>query len=604
MPCLQRFRAFARITARTVLFMVPVFCGAQSIPKGPHPPVVFLNGYQLNCSGNTFAATFGNADVVLQASQLNSVFFNNCSMPDKPSLEALGIAFGQFLAGLTYTDGTPVQQVDVVAHSMGGLIVRSYLAGKQDATPATFSPPAAPGIRKIIFLATPQFGTALTSFFGVDKQSQELTIGSQFLFDINTWNDNTDDLRGLDALAIIGNGGTGLESFRPGFDDGLATLTSASIGFARAGRTRVVPFCHSNDSLLTALFLCSGSPSIAKIMDSGSVVGQIIVSFLTGTTQWQNLGQALEANAAASGVGGIYVQAQDSNGVQQTISKATVTTPSGNVDLAMNSGRIAYSEALPAATGLTLQVVAANSAQLTASISLPAATDSPQNVKPGPLIQRALPAAGNTFPLNVAPGEFVAIYGSNLSASVLLANSQIYPTQLGDVQVLVNGAAVPIEYVSPGQINIVYPSSSSGLTQLTVVNGNGRHTTNLLMAPAVPSVFSLDGTGSGPAAARNGLTAAVVTSSAPLHHGDYVALYLTGLGATVNRDGLFYAQISPAVSVGGQPCSVTYAGRAPTLAGVDQINCQIPDGVAAGNAVPVIVTSNGRDSNLVTLAIQ
>ena len=38
-----------------------------------------------------------------------------------------------------------------------------------------------------------------------------MTPGSQFLFDLNTWNQNLDDLRGIDVVGIIGNaGGIGL----------------------------------------------------------------------------------------------------------------------------------------------------------------------------------------------------------------------------------------------------------------------------------------------------------------------------------------------------------------------------------------------------------
>jgi uncharacterized protein (TIGR03437 family) len=588
-----------------VLFCFPWLLGAQLIPKGPNTPVVFLNGYQLNCSGNTFAASFGNADAVLQSNGIFSVFFNNCDVPGKPSLEALGIAFGRFLAGLKFSDGSAVSQVDVVAHSMGGLIVRSYLAGMQDTNPATFTPPATPGIRKAIFLATPQFGTGLTTYLGVDAQSQELTIGSRFLFDLNTWNDNTDDLRGVDALAVVGNGGTGLESFIPGFDDGLATLTSTSLGFARPGRTRVVPACHSNDSLFTALFLCSVSaPSIAKIMDSNNLVGRIVISFLTDTDQWRTLGQAIELNPLADSLGGVYLEAQDQNGIGQPIAKASVTTPSGTVNLSTNSGKIAYSESLPPAANLPVQVVMTGNVPVASVVKLPATTVLPQVVKPGPVIVRVHPAASNTFPLNVAPGEFVAIYGSNLSATVLQAISQPYPTQLGDVQVLVNGIAVPIQYAGPNQINVIYAGPSSGLTQLTAQNGSGRHTINLLVAPAVPAIFSLDGSGSGPAAALNGVTGKIVGPGAPLHAADYVALYLTGLGLTTARDGLDYAQIVPGVTIGGQNCPVTYAGRAPTIGGVDQINCRIPGGITPGDSVPVIVTSNGRSSNTVTLAIQ
>src|SRR5882757_10469723 len=125
---------------------------------------------------------------------------------------------------------------------MGGLILRSYLAGKADATPAAYTPPANTGIRKAVFLATPHFGKALAGQLGTDVQTQEISLGSQFLFDLNTWNEGLDDLRGVDALAVAGTGGTGAESgttsFGGGLDDGVATINSASLGFVRAGRTR------------------------------------------------------------------------------------------------------------------------------------------------------------------------------------------------------------------------------------------------------------------------------------------------------------------------------------------------------------------------------
>ena len=256
-----------------LLFAFPFALGAQLIPAGqpvpvgPNTPVVFVNGYQIVCSSSSFSGTFGNADSVLQANQIVSLFFDNCSVPGKASIEALGIAFAQFLAGLKYTDGTPVAGVDVVAHSMGGLIVRSYLAGKQDVSPVAFIPPANPGIRKLVFLATPHFGTGFASEFGSDKETDELAVGSQFLFDLNTWNDGTDDLRGLDVLAVAGNGGTGEESTIPGFDDGVVTLTSASIAFARQGRTRVISACHADEFVLTLFshYCPSNSPFIAEI---------------------------------------------------------------------------------------------------------------------------------------------------------------------------------------------------------------------------------------------------------------------------------------------------------------------------------------------------
>src|SRR5579862_4793525 len=106
--------------------IAPFTAGAQlmapnAIPNGV-VPVVFLDGYQLGCTGSSsFQSNFGKADMVLQASGLVTVYFDNCTIPGGPSIEALGAAFGKFLASLTYVNGTPVPLVDVVAHSMGGL---------------------------------------------------------------------------------------------------------------------------------------------------------------------------------------------------------------------------------------------------------------------------------------------------------------------------------------------------------------------------------------------------------------------------------------------------------------------------------------------------
>jgi uncharacterized protein (TIGR03437 family) len=573
---------------------------------GPNPPVVFLNGYQLGCPGGptTFSSTFGNADQVMQANQFVSLFFDNCTVSGNPSIEALGVAFGQFLAGLKYTNGTAVPQVYAVAHSMGGLIVRSYLAGKKNVTPASFAPPANPVIGKIVFLATPHFGSGIANQLGVGEQTTELSVGSQFLFDLNTWNDATDDLRGIDALAVAGNGGTGAESSIKGFDDGVVTLTSASLGFVAPGRTRVVPTCHASISLLVTFGFCpSSAPPIAVIDDSSNVVGQIIVSFLSGNNTWQTLGQAIEGNPVASNLGGINIEAQDLLGAEQPIASASVATATGTVNLSINSGNIAYSEGITPNVSEQAHVQFLGATVVNPMVTPPATTVLPVVAKPGPNIARVIPAASAVSPLNVAPGEFAAIYGSALAAATQTATTLPYPTQLSDAQVLVNGTPAALEYVSPTQINFLYPNVGAGITQLTVTNGSGQQSVNLVVAAAVPAVFTASGSGSGAAAAIDDTTGTVVSANAPAHAGDWVSLYLTGLGATTMQNGLNYAQIQPTVTVGGQNCPTNYAGRAPTLSGVDQINCQIPGGVT-GAAVPAIVNSNGRLSNTVTMAIQ
>ena len=582
------------------------------VPKGPNPPVVFLNGYQIGCSGTDFASNFGAADKLLQASSIVTLYFDNCSVgsvSNRPDIEALGVAFGKFLAGLQYTDGTPVTQVDAVAHSMGGLILRSYLSGKQDTgttAAASFSPPATPVIRRAVFLATPHFGTTLAGTLGSDIQTSEMTPGSPFLFSLNSWNQGTDDLRGIQAIAISGNGGTGQLSM-PGFDDGIVTLTSSSLGFYRSGVTRILPDCHTMDELLIFGGFCpSSAPALNQITnDTSNPVSQILVSFLTGTTAWQSVGQAAEANSLLSTAAGVELQLRDQNDNALSISGATVPNGSGGTTaLKINSNATAYAEALPANSKLNFQVTPATSGSVQSAIeTLPATTAIATVVKPGPVIspKGVIPAAGPApFPYDVAPGAYVSIYGTNLASSTMVA-AQPYPTQLADVQVLVNGTAQPVVFISSGQINFVYANVTPGLTQLTVKNANGQNTVNVRVAPAVPSIFLLDANST--AAAVNALTAVVVGANTPFHANDIMALFLTGLGATTQQNGLAYAQIQPTVTVGGQNCSVGYAGRAPSFAGLDQINCTIPAGVT-GATVPVIVNSGGRSSTTAFIAVQ
>ena len=91
------------------------------------------------------ASTFGGLENQLNADGIPVYFFDNCAYPDV-NIEALADDLGQVISTLQYADGTPVQRVDIVAHSMGGLIARAYLAGLQGN--GSQAPPANPRIRK------------------------------------------------------------------------------------------------------------------------------------------------------------------------------------------------------------------------------------------------------------------------------------------------------------------------------------------------------------------------------------------------------------------------------------------------------------------------
>jgi uncharacterized protein (TIGR03437 family) len=574
---------------------------AQLIPSGtaiPHtalPPVVFIDGYQAICP-SSFSGTFGIADQVLQSNGEVSLFFSTCSLLPTASIENLAAAFAKFLSGLNYTDGQPVDQVDVVAHSMGGLVLRCYLSGKQN-TAGMFQPPAATHVRKAVFLAAPNFGTGIASLLGITDQVNEMASGSAFLFGLDTWNQGTDDLRGVDAVAAAGNAGSGGTGAPVGFDDGVVALTSASLQFYLPGRTRVVPYCHLDGGGIISLFgLCpSNAQGIADINSPTHDSAQIIVSFLSGTSAWQSVGTAPENNPFLSVDGGLIVEAHsaDDSILNASAATAAVTTNLGTQKLGISSDGIAFIDQFPA--GPVLLNVTAESSAVFGSVTLPAGGTEPYTVKPGPLIARVFPAAAANFPLVLAPRMFIAIYGTDLADQT--------------AKVLVDASSIPLFYVSASQINAVLPVSASGLTELTVQNSAGQHTVNVYVEAAAPAIFTQNSSGSGPAAALKASNGALtlVTADNPVSAGDTVALYATGLGLTAPGtgpdSGLNVAIQQPTVTVAGLNCPVIFAGAAPGYVGLDQINCTIPAGIAATASAPVVITSGNQISNTATLAI-
>lgn len=582
---MRRWRAAAGL----LFFCLASTAHAQLIPGGtpvPHtalPPVVFINGYQFEGCPATFTGTFGIADQVLEANGEASLFFDTCSLASTASIEDLAGAFSTFLSGLKYTDGTPVQQVDVVAHSMGGLVLRCYLSGKQNSA-GMFQPPTATHIRKAVFLATPHFGTPIASYLPIVNQVKEMSSGSAFLFDLATWNDATDDLRGVDAIAAAGNAGTGLLTGTAGFDDGVVPLTSAAIRFYGSGRTRVLPYCHvGGGGLVSAFGLCPGNAKgIADIDSASHESAQIIVSFFNGTNAWQSVGTAAESDPFLSVDGGLIVAAYDANNASLVVSSASANSH----NLSGSSDHLAFTDMLTA--GAVSLSVTSGTTNIDSSLTLPAGGTEAYSVKPGPQTARVFSAAAANFPLELAPRMLIAIYGSSMASGTAS----------------VNGSSLSTYYVSATQINAALPDNVSGLTQLTVENSSGQSSVNILVGAAAPAIFTQNSSGAGPASALRASDQTLVTAANPLHPGDYVELYATGLGLTQPQNGLDYAVQQPTVTVEGLNCPVSFAGAAPGFIGLDQINCMIPAAATANASAPVVMTSGSRVSNTATLAIQ
>ena len=222
------------------------------------------------------------------------------------------------------------------------------------------------------------------------------------------------------------------------------------------------------------------------------------------------------------------------------------------------------------------------------------------------LITAVLDAAGeNAVP--VSPGKIVVIYGAGLGPSAGLTASPVngsFGTELSGTTVSFNGFAAPVFYTSATQVDAIVPYSISGSSANVTVAYQGQ--TSLAfpvsVAPSSPGLFTSNAAGAGQAVAINVADGSLNTAANPARVGDYVSLYATGEGQTTppGVDGKLAVAPLPSpnlpvtVTVGGMSASVQYKGAVPgTVAGLMQVNIQIPAGVAPGGYVPVTLQVGG-----------
>ncbi len=204
----------------------------------------------------------------------------------------------------------------------------------------------------------------------------------------------------------------------------------------------------------------------------------------------------------------------------------------------------------------------------------------PSALTPGSITNAASYEAGP-----IAPGELITIFANNpgpaSGVSAQIVNGEL-PTTLGGVQVLIDGKAAPLLYVSGTQISAAVPAEVAGkVTAEVKVNHNGSTVgvTTVPVASAWPALFTESATGTGPVSALN-QDNSVNSASNPAAPGTVIQLFGTSGGAV--------DAANVRVTIGGQPAEVLYAGPAPGLiAAVFQINARIPS--AATGAAPVVV---------------
>jgi uncharacterized protein (TIGR03437 family) len=203
--------------------------------------------------------------------------------------------------------------------------------------------------------------------------------------------------------------------------------------------------------------------------------------------------------------------------------------------------------------------------------------------------------AANYLGQNIlAPGMITALYSYGNYQQFGLpgesSSSLPLPTQLNGVQVLFNGAPVPLFYAGPLQINFQVPigapqTGTADLQVTEVATGRILGDITVNMTTALPGIFTQAANGSGSAIATNE-DGTLNTQTNPAIAGHVITLYCTGQGyiagapadGSVSGTALSTPQL-PEVFIGYQVqtgSAIQYSGLAPTLVGVWQINVTIP----------------------------
>lgn len=217
---------------------------------------------------------------------------------------------------------------------------------------------------------------------------------------------------------------------------------------------------------------------------------------------------------------------------------------------------------------------------------------------------------GASFQPGIVPNSWVTILGTNLASKTddwtnFIVDGQ-FPTSVDGVSVTIGGKAAYIDFISPGQINLLAPDVGFGPLNLTVTTSGGTSAT-----------FTVTSNQYGPAffqwpnnqpvatrqdfsyAAKNGTFAG--TTTVPAKPGDVIILWGTGFGPTnpiapagapVPSDATYSTTTLPTITIDNVSAKVYGAALAPGFGGLYQVAIQVPLSLADGSW-PIQASSGG-----------
>jgi uncharacterized protein (TIGR03437 family) len=313
--------------------------------------------------------------------------------------------------------------------------------------------------------------------------------------------------------------------FAPSSNVGVATMTDPLPRFIQE---TALPDCVIvGDCDPTPPKLSSNTTSLSFTLQSGGgyqVSSVAIVNSGGGSLQWQ---ASVSYSSGGSGWLSITPSKGIGNGTLQAVALPHTLAPGTYTGaLTINAGPIAGTLAIP----LTLVVTA----------------------PPSPTISQVLNAA-SLLAEPVVAGSITTVKGTLFGGA--------------NVSATFNNLPATILFSNDTQLNLVVPSGLAGQTsaQLVVTAGGlSSSPTTVTVAPFEPGIFT------GGIVNQDGSVNSASNGAAP---GSIIALWATGLSGTGTITG----------NIGGETIAVPYyAGPAPGLPGVQQVNLTVPTNLAPG----------------------
>jgi len=404
---------------------------------------------------------------------------------------------------------------------------------------------------------------------------------------------------------------------------GLSLLLCAA-GVAATTNTTLTVDSSGSLSLTTGTFTANGTASLSGI-GSGTFSGSLNVASITGA----NVSAPFTITLSGGTLTGTIT-------VPATLFLGSSSSGTGSASITGGTGTYAGATgSFPNLTGtasgsvttaLTLHFTGAGTLTTGGGGTGTTGTTGTGTGSTTPTITDVLDAGSYTK--NIAEGSIFVVKGSNLSASGLTQAAFPLPTTLTNVSISVGGTAAYMIYdYNQGGVNqlaALLPSTvAPGNYNLTVTNnGSTSAAFPITVVQRKPGIITQDSSGSGLAVVQNFIaqgqydvdrfTTGVVSgvTISPAHSGQTLIAWLTGLGPVSGSENtaspghdFLGDNVDIQVIVGGVSIKPSYAGRAPSLAGADQINFVLPANVPTGCTVPFQVSVNGVLSNPSFIAI-